>query len=121
MIDTRLAVLLLWGGGVVILGAIVLVKRWRRFTRHRNDRRRSVRADVRRDVLSGFALFLAAFGSAVATALVLFGEPGTSFRGFFTALALGAFVGALFVMATEEDANGYDPTDTGGYDGSGDH
>jgi hypothetical protein len=78
----------------------------RRYKLHRRDRRRMVRADVRRDLLSGVALFLAALGSAAATAFVLLGPAGTGPRSFATALALGAFVGALFIMATEEDVNG---------------
>lgn len=110
-IDTRIAVLLLWGGGTVIAYSVVLVKRWRRFSHHRFDRRRAVRADVRKDVVAGAALELTAVGSAFSIALVLFGQPGADFRGFFIALALGAFFGAGLVMASEEDANGEAVTD----------
>lgn len=104
-IDTRLVALILWGGGTVVVFTVVLVKRWRRFMRHRWDRRRAVRKEVRRDVMSSAALELTAVGSAGAIALVLSGQSA-DFRGFFIALALGAFLGAGLVMASEEDAAG---------------
>ena len=105
-IDTRLAAFLVWGTGTLVIYAVVFVRRFHRFVVHRRDRRRRVRRDVRQDVMSGFALLMVSFGSAAATALVLFGETGSSLRGFFVALALGAFTGAGLVMLTEEDANG---------------
>ena len=105
-IDGRIFSFLVWGLGVIIVSAIVLLKRWRRFVNHRYDRRKSVRAEVRKDVMAGVALFLTSLGAGGATTLVLFGEPGTTLRTFFIALALGAFFGSLVVMATEEDSNG---------------
>lgn len=109
----RLFIFLVWGVGVLVVSIIVLVRRWRRFVHHRYDRRRSVRAEVRRDVMAGVALFLTALGASGATTLVLFGEAGTSARTFFIALALGAFFGSLLVMATEEDSNGEAPPANG--------
>lgn len=109
--DGRILILLLWGGGCVLLAARLLSRRVHRFRVHRNDRRKAIRRGVRRDVLSGLALLLTALGSAFATALVLFGQAGSGPRGFATAIALGAFVGALFIMATEEDVNGEAPHD----------
>lgn len=125
-IDTRLAVLLLWGGGAILFASVMLVRRWRRFRLHRNDRRQAIRHDVRRDMMSGLGLFITAFAAAAATAMVLFGDNGQGLRGFFVALALGAFIGSLLVMATEEDANGAGEADSGGpvpqaYDSAGDH
>ena len=111
MIDARIAFYILWGGGVLIASVVVLTKRWSRFQNHRNDRRRAVRRDVRKDVMSGVALFLTALGASLAIAFVMFGEAGSGLRGFAVALALGAFFGALLVMATEEDANGEAPHD----------
>ena len=61
---------------------------------------------MRKDVVAGAALELTAIGSALSIALVLFGQIGADYRGFFVALALGAFFGAGVVMASEEDANG---------------
>ena len=107
----RWIVYLLWGGGTVLIFGVVLFRRWSRFQHHRRDRRKAVRRDVRKDMMSGTALFLTALGSAAGIAFVLFGEAGSGLRGFAVALALGAFFGALLVMATEEDANGEAPHD----------
>lgn len=104
--NDRLPLLLVWGGGIIVAFGIVLFKRIRTLRRHRNDRRKAVRRDVRRDVISGFALFLAALGAAGAVAFVLLGEAGSGPRTFALGLALGGFLGAGIVMATEEDANG---------------
>lgn len=106
MIDGRLAILFIWGGGVVFLAGLVLYQRVVKFRRHRDDRRKSVRSDVRRDLMSGAALFLTAIGASAAIVFVLFGPAGSGPRQFAIALALGGFVGVLVVMATEEDVTG---------------
>ena len=105
MIDTRLAIFMLWGGGTVITFGMLLVKRWHRFQVHRSDRRRIVRIAVRHDVLSAVALFLTAFGSAASIFMILFGEAGSTPRSFALALALGAFLGAGLVMLSEDDVD----------------
>ena len=102
----RFAIYLVWGIGTILVYAVVLVRRWLRFQRHRYDRRKAVRRDVRKDVMAGAGLFLTALGSGLAVAFVLFGEPGSGPRSFMIALALGAFTGAGLVMVSEEDANG---------------
>lgn len=94
-LDTRVAVLLLWGGGTVLVYAIVLGQRIASWRVHR-DRR------ARRDVMSGFALFLTALGSGAAVAFVLFGDAGQGARGVATAVALGAFTGAGLVLVSED-------------------
>lgn len=103
MIDTRLAIFMLWGGGTVITFGLVLWKRWERFRLHRRDRRRIVRISVRHDVISAVALFLTAFGAAASIFMILFGEAGSTPRSFALALALGAFLGAGLVMLSEDD------------------
>jgi hypothetical protein len=103
VIDTRLAIFMLWGGGTVITFGMLLVRRWHRFQVHRSDRRRIVRVSVRHDVLSAVALFLTAFGSAASIFMILFGEAGSTPRSFALALALGAFLGAGLVMLSEDD------------------
>ena len=111
MTPERLFVYLLWGFGTVLIFGVVLFRRWLRFQHHRRDRRKAVRRDVRKDMMSGGALFLTALGAAAGIAFVLFGEAGSGPRSFAIALALGAFTGAGLVMATEEDANGEAPHD----------
>ena len=93
-LDTRLIVLMLWGGGAVATYALVLVGSWRRWRTHHD-----VRAG--RDVMEDFGLFLTAVAAAGAVFLVLFGSVGAGIRGFFVALALGSFVGVGFVKATD--------------------
>lgn len=100
-----MAVFLIWGGGTTVVFTIVFLRRMRNFRRHRHDRRQAVRRDVRRDVVSGFALMLTAVGATLATAFILFGAAGSGPRSFMIALALGAFTGAGFVMASEEDTD----------------
>jgi uncharacterized membrane protein YbhN (UPF0104 family) len=101
-IDTRLAFLFVWGGGTVLTYTIVLLQRVRNWRHHRYDRRSSERAQSIRDVVSGFALFLAALGAAASIMFLLFGEAGSGPRVAAVALALGAFFGAGLVMASEE-------------------
>ena len=93
-LDTRLIVLMLWGGGAVTTYALVLIGSWRRWRMHHDNR-------AGRDVMEDFGLFLTAIASAGAVFLVLFGTAGSGIRGFFIALALGSFVGVGFVKATD--------------------
>lgn len=96
-VDTRVVFLLVWGGGCLFTYGTVLARRVRSWRVHHDTR-------ARRDLMSGFALFLTAFAAAAAITFVLFGEAGTGIRGFFTAMALGAFVANGAVMAREEQA-----------------
>lgn len=107
-IDGRIATLLLWGGGTLIIFAIVFYKAVRRLQEKRKDRRRSVRIESRRDVIVAFALLLVAAGSATSTYLVLFGEPASGARGVAVAIALGAFTGVGLVMLTEDGEQEHD-------------
>lgn len=93
-IDTRLLAYLIWGVGTLVVYSIVLWKRRRSYTRHRDAR-------ARRDVAEGIALWLVALAAAVAVTFVLFGEAGTGIRGWSAAVALGAFTACGAIMATE--------------------
>lgn len=93
-VDLRLAVLFVWGGGTVVSYGAVLARRVHAFRVHGDVR-------SRRELLAGFGLFLTALASALAVVVVLFGESGTGVRGWFTAIALGAFFGAGVIMASE--------------------
>lgn len=101
-IDGRIATLLLWGGGTLIIFTIVFYKAVRRLRDRRTDRRKSARIEARRDVVVTFALLLVAAGSALSTYLVLFGEAASGARGVAVAIALGAFTGVGLVMLTED-------------------
>lgn len=93
-LDWKLIVGLAWGGGVVLVFGDVLRIRLRADRVHR-DRR------TRRDLTSGIALFLTALGSCTATVLIIAGPEGAGLRGFATAMALGAFLGAGWIMRSE--------------------
>lgn len=93
-LDLRLAVLFVWGGGTVGAYGSVLWRRMHAFQVHHDTR-------SRRELLAGFGLFLTALCAALAVVVVLFGEAGTGIRGWFSAIALGAFFGAGLVMASE--------------------
>lgn len=91
--DERVIFLILWGLGCVVVYSRVLflnVRTWR------------VRRDHRalRELLASIGLWLTSFASASAVASVLF-APVSSIRGFWTALALGAFLGVGIILATE--------------------
>ena len=93
-IDTRVLTLIIWGVGTVAIYGIVLAQRFMAYRHHRDPR-------SRRELLEGFALFLVALGAASAIGFVLFGDAGDTPRGIATAIALGAFTGAGWVMASE--------------------
>lgn len=93
-LDLKLVVLFVWGGGTVASYGSVLVRRVRAFRIHRDIR-------SRRELLAGFGLFLTSLASCMAVVFVLFGEAGTGIRGWFSAIALGAYFGAGLVMASE--------------------
>lgn len=84
-----------WGGGVVILFSIVLIRRMR--GHHRHHDRRSFR-----DLLEAVGLWLVSFAASAAVASLVFYPEGTTLRGLLNALALGAFLGVGIIMATEE-------------------
>lgn len=83
-----------WGGGTVAAYGSVLTRRVHAFRVHHDVR-------SRRELLAGFGLFMTALAAALAVVVVLFGEAGTGLRGWFSAIALGAFFGAGVVMASE--------------------
>lgn len=91
----RLAFLVVWGGGTIYFFARALRIRYRAWEKHKDVR-------ARRDLMSGLSLFLVALCASLATLFVLFGPAGTGLRGFMTALALGAFLAAGFVMSGED-------------------
>lgn len=103
-LDWRVIVSLAWGGGVVWLYGSVLRIRLVADRAHR-DRR------TRRDLSSGIALFLTALGSCAAIILALAGADGVGMRGFATALALGAFLGAGWIMRSEAKTEATDDPD----------
>lgn len=90
MTEWRFLAFLVWGFGTVVVYTIVLLQERAQYRLHRDQR-------SRRDMLEAVGLFLTALGSALAIALVLFGEVGTSVRGFSIAIALGAFTGVGIV------------------------
>lgn len=94
---SRLGFLVVWGGGTLWFFGRTLVKRNRKWRKHRDAR-------AFRDLMAAISLFLVALCASMATLLVLFGPVGTGLRGFAVALALGAFLAAGFVMSGEEDA-----------------
>lgn len=93
--DVRLVIYGIWGVGTVLVYGDVLRRRWRADRLHHDAR-------SRRDLRSGIALFLTAFASFLAITFVLFGEAGTGIRGLFVSIALGAFLGAGWVMRADE-------------------
>lgn len=90
----RLVMLLVWGGGTVAAYGTVFLHRLRSWHLHRDIR-------SRRELISAFGLLLTAGCSALATGFVLLGPVGTGIRGWFVAIALGAFLAAGIVMASE--------------------
>lgn len=86
-----------WGGGVVLLFSIVLIRRIRGHRRHR-DRR------AFRDLLEAIGLWLVSFAASAAVASLIFFPEGATLRGLLNAIALGAFLGVGVIMATEERA-----------------
>jgi hypothetical protein len=94
--DERFVILLIWGLGTVLAYALVLRGRVRSWRVRRDSR-------SRRELVSGLGLFMTALASCTSLTVVLFGEAGTSLRGWFIALALGAFTGSGIIMATEPE------------------
>lgn len=92
-IDTRFVAFLVWGVGTVLVWGIVLFRRYVSYRLHRDSR-------ARRDLSSGFGLFLTALAAAGSIAFVLFGPAGSGLRGMMTAISLGAFFATGLVMAT---------------------
>src|SRR6185503_3297776 len=93
--DTRIAVLILWGGGVVFLFGVVLLRRLGAWHQYRD------RA-ARREMLEALALFITAVAASGSIVSVLTIPEVTSVRSFLVALSLGAFVGVGIIMATED-------------------
>lgn len=94
-IDWRFAALLLWGAGTVLAYGLVLRGRFHAWIRHKDVR-------SRRELIYGIGLFLTSLASATSLTVVLFGEAGTSVRGWFVAVSLGAFTGTGIIMASED-------------------
>jgi hypothetical protein len=90
----RLMMLLVWGGGTVVAYGTVFLHRLRSYRLHHDTR-------SRRELITSFSLLLTAASAAFATGMVLLGPTGTGIRGWFVALALGAFFAAGIVMASE--------------------
>lgn len=97
MDSTRLLFYGAWGGGVVLLFSIVLIRRIRGYRYHQD--RRSFR-----DLLEGVGLWLVSFTASAAVASVLWYPDASTLRGLLNAIALGAFLGVGVIMATEERA-----------------
>lgn len=93
-LDTRYVLFAIWGGGTVLAYGRVLYVRTRSYWLHRDIR-------ARREVLAGLALFFAALCSMIAILAALFGTPGTGERQAIMSFALGAFLAAGIIMATE--------------------
>ena len=93
--DWRLIVLALWGGGTLLAYGRVLWMRRQAHAEH-HDRR------SRRDYITAFGFFLVALGAAASIAFVLFGDLGSTMRGFATAVSLGSFLGVGIFLATEK-------------------
>lgn len=93
-LDLRLVSFAVWGLGTVIVYGDVLRVRYHSWSLHHDGR-------GKRELVSGFALFLTALTSAVSIFLVLFREVD-SLRGLFVAVSLGAFTGAGIVLRTEK-------------------
>ena len=90
--ETRVIVLLVWGGGTVAMYGIVFLDRLRSWRAHHD--RRSMR-----ELLTSLGLFLTALAAGLSIALVLYSPAGSDLRHFFSAVSLGSFaaVGALMV------------------------
>jgi hypothetical protein len=104
-IDTRLAVFVVWGLGTVFVYTINVAREARHWAVHRDAR-------ARRDLLVAIGLHIVSLASAASILAVLFGEPGTSMRGLFVAISLGAYLGVGIVLATS--ARRHDPADDRG-------
>lgn len=92
--DTKFLAFVIWGIGCFALFSIDLWGAIHSHRAHRDDR-------SRRDVIEASALWIVAFASLVAIALVLFGPAGTGIRGFATAMALGGFFAYGVIKVTE--------------------
>lgn len=109
MTSERFIFFLVWGIGAVAVYSGVLLQRRARWHLHRHDRRRGVREDARGDYRTAIGLFLTALGAMLATAFVLFGEPGTGPRTLAISLSLGAFLGVGIIMLLEGGTVDTDP------------
>ena len=92
--EIRFIVVAGWGIAVAIVYTLVLVRDYRSFIHHHDDR-------GRRDLLASFARFLTAIAACLAILGVLAGDYLVGLRGALTALALGAFLGAGLVELTD--------------------
>ena len=81
-----------WGIGVVLVFSVAGFCRWHLW-RHHHDRRSF------RDFLEVAALWMVAAAACVAVASVVFWPDGSTARGALNLFALGAFLGAGFIMA----------------------
>lgn len=95
--DPFRALYVVWGALVLVLFAYVLVKRWRGFRYHRDNR-------ARRDLMEGIALFFVAAPAAAAIFAFLMSPDARPGAAILSATALGAFVGVGILMATEQTA-----------------
>ena len=93
-LDTRYLTLLVWGGGAVVLGAIIAARRLRAWRRWRDTA-------ALREALEGFAVFICALFAAGAIAVALLYPTGNAWRTFLILASLGAFLGFEIIMATE--------------------
>lgn len=96
--ETRVVLLLAWGGGTVSVYGFVLTDRVAAWHRHRD--RRSLR-----ELLTAFGLFLTALSAGLSVALVLYSPLGSDVHGFFTAVSLGAFFAVGMLMAGDAIAD----------------
>lgn len=96
MIDTRLLAYLVWGVGTVIVYLVVLYRR--RIAYARLHTRKALQ-----DLVSSFALFITALCSFLAITGVFFTEMGAGIRGFFVAIALGAFFASGLIQMRDEN------------------
>lgn len=93
-VDTRYVLFAIWGGGSVLVYGRVLYLRIRSYLIHHDGR-------ARRELLAAAALFLVALGCGISVAFLLFGVSGTPVRQTAVSIALGAFLAAGIIMATE--------------------
>lgn len=97
-LDTKLAAYVIWGVGTVLVYGIVLGRRRLAYLRKRTRR-------SRQDLLSALGLFVTSLCAFLAITAVFWSPAGQGARGFFVAVALGAFF-AAGVVKLREDIDG---------------
>jgi hypothetical protein len=96
--DVRTLVYALWAVSCILVWGRVVLHEWHEYRKlpagATVERRVGARASAKRGLIADFALFLVACAAFAAIGSLILAEAIPGARGFFLALALGAFLGA---------------------------